>query len=169
MLTQPSFFWPGRTLQWLQAVQYQQGSTARNEFCEPFTLVPRGSDPWIRITKPVESSVKKFIRRRRFPGGALSVEGPAKNQFSRTIAFSCHPTEQWLTSVDFPTPAQATMVTTFTRSLAQASSRKAISSSRPKTSLPVTGNLATEIFFGPGLAGDFRAGARESPASTGFE
>src|SRR5215469_18606796 len=26
-----------------------------------------------------------------------------------------------------------------------------MSSSRPKTSLPVTGNLATEIFFGPNL------------------
>src|SRR5258708_34202559 len=38
--------------------------------------------------------------------------------------------------------------TTFTSWFAHASSRKAISSSRPKTSLPVTGNLATEIFFG---------------------
>jgi hypothetical protein len=28
-----------------------------------------------------------------------------------------------------------------------------MSSSRPKTSLPVTGNLATEIFFGAGLVG----------------
>src|SRR6476659_3328084 len=55
---------------------------------------------------------------------------------------------QWLTSVDFPTPAQAMIETTFTSWFAHASSRKAISSSRPKTSLPVTGNLATEIFFG---------------------
>src|ERR1700757_3056377 len=38
--------------------------------------------------------------------------------------------------------------TTFTSWFAHASSRKAISSSRPKTLLPVTGNLATEIFFG---------------------
>jgi hypothetical protein len=38
--------------------------------------------------------------------------------------------------------------TTFTSWFAHASSRKAISSSRPKTSLPVTGNLAIEIFFG---------------------
>src|SRR6201994_3652670 len=42
------------------------------------------------------------------------------------------------------------MVTTLTSLFAHARSRKAISSSRPKTSLPVTGNLATEIFFGPG-------------------
>src|ERR1700726_2710891 len=69
---------------------------------------------------------------------------------------------QWLTSVDFPTPAQATIVTTFTRGFAHARSRKAISSSRPKTSLPVTGNLATEIFFGPSLAGDLRDLGRET-------
>jgi len=31
-----------------------------------------------------------------------------------------------------------------------------MSSSRPKRSLPVTGNLATEIFFGPALAGRLR-------------
>src|ERR1700746_2899306 len=40
------------------------------------------------------------------------------------------------------------MVTILTCCFAQASSRKARSSSRPKTSLPVTGNLATEILFG---------------------
>ena len=53
-----------------------------------------------------------------------------------------------MTSVDFPTPAQATIVTTFTSLFAHARSRKAISSSRPKTSLPVMGNLDTEIFSG---------------------
>src|SRR6201990_1424702 len=58
------------------------------------------------------------------------------------------PRSQWLIRVDFPTPAQATMVTTLTCWFAHASSRKAISSSRPKTSLPVTGNLAIEILFG---------------------
>jgi hypothetical protein len=56
-------------------------------------------------------------------------------------------------SMDFPTPAQAMIVTTLTFLFAHARSRKAISSSRPKTSLPVTGNLATEIFFGASLAG----------------
>jgi hypothetical protein len=39
---------------------------------------------------------------------------------------------------------------------------QAISSSRPKTSLPVTGNLATEIFLGPSLAGGLRVSAREA-------
>src|SRR6266404_2751013 len=51
-------------------------------------------------------------------------------------------------SVDFPTPAHAMIETTFTSWFAHASSRKAISSSRPKTSPPVTGNLAIEILFG---------------------
>src|SRR5215471_6453504 len=59
-------------------------------------------------------------------------------------------------SVDFPTPPQATIVATLTFLLAQARSRKAISSSRPKTSLPVTGNLATEILSGPGLVEGLR-------------
>jgi hypothetical protein len=68
---------------------------------------------------------------------------------------------QWLTSVDFPTPAQATTVTTLTFLFAQARSRKAISSSRPKTSLPVTGNLAREIFSGPGLVEGLRIATRE--------
>src|SRR5208337_4038409 len=69
---------------------------------------------------------------------------------------------QWLTSVDFPTPAQATIVTTFTCWFAHASSRNAISSSRPKTSLPVIGNLAREIFFGPSFSGGLRVPRRET-------
>ena len=40
--------------------------------------------------------------------------------------------------------------------------KKATSSSRPKTLLPVTGNLATEIFFGAGLVGGLRARTREA-------
>jgi hypothetical protein len=40
---------------------------------------------------------------------------------------------------------------TFTCWFAHALSRKAISSSRPNTSLPVTGNRAAEIFSGPSI------------------
>src|SRR5262249_56578359 len=69
---------------------------------------------------------------------------------------------QWLTSVDFPTPAQATMVTTLTSFFAHARSRKVISSSRPKISLPVMGNLANEIFFGVRLARGLRVPTREA-------
>src|SRR3984893_17998262 len=54
----------------------------------------------------------------------------------------------WLTRVDFPTPAHAMIETILTSWFAHASSRNAISSSRPNTSLPVTGNLAIEILFG---------------------
>ena len=57
-----------------------------------------------------------------------------------------------MTSVDFPTPAQATIVTMLIFVFAHARSRKAISSSLPNISLPVTGNLAMEIFFGAGFA-----------------
>jgi hypothetical protein len=39
---------------------------------------------------------------------------------------------------------------------------KASSSSRPKTSLPVTGNLAMEIFLGLGLFGGLRVPTREA-------
>ena len=58
------------------------------------------------------------------------------------------------------------MVTTLTSWFAQARSRKAISSSRPKTSLPVTGSLAIEIFFGPGFEGDLRVRAGEAAGGT---
>ena len=54
---------------------------------------------------------------------------------------------------------QATIVTTFRCGFDHASFRKATSSSRPKTSLPVTGNLDTEIFWGPNLAGGLRVTA----------
>src|SRR6516164_4073322 len=65
----------------------------RYQLRQSFALLPRRSNPWIRIAKPGESNVKKFICGRRFPGGALSIERPAENEFSGTIVFSCHPTE----------------------------------------------------------------------------
>jgi hypothetical protein len=61
-----------------------------------------------------------------------------------------------------PDTSPATIVTTFTCWFAQASFRKAISSSRPKKLLPVTANLATEIFFGPDIACGLRVTAREA-------
>src|SRR5262252_2843531 len=53
-------------------------------------------------------------------------------------------------------------VTTLTSFFAHARSRKVISSSRPKISLPVTGNLANEILSGASLAGGLRVLAREA-------
>src|SRR5258708_5449025 len=54
------------------------------------------------------------------------------------------------------------MVTTLTCGFSQAASRKAMSSSRPKTWLPVTGNRATEISADPSLAGGLRVPTREA-------
>src|SRR6516165_1106740 len=72
---------------------------------ESLPFFPRCSDPWIWITKPTESSVKKFICGRRFPGGALSVERPAKNQLRRTIVFSCHPAKPMVDQRRLPNPS----------------------------------------------------------------
>src|SRR5262249_57354860 len=57
------------------------------------SLLPPRSDPWIWISKPIESSVKKFIRRRSLPAAALFVKGPAKNELCRTIVFNSHLSE----------------------------------------------------------------------------
>src|SRR6516164_10909130 len=65
----------------------------RDELCEPLSLLPSRSDPWIWISKPSESSVKEFICGRSIPSGGLSIEGPAKNELRRTILFSSHPPE----------------------------------------------------------------------------
>ena len=65
----------------------------RDELRQSFALLPRRSEPWIWIAKPSESGIKKFICGRSVPTGALSVEGPAKNELRRTIMFSSHPSE----------------------------------------------------------------------------
>ena len=65
----------------------------RNELRQSFALLPRRSNPWIWISKPSESSVKKFICGRSVPTAALPVEGPAKNELRRTILFSSHPSK----------------------------------------------------------------------------
>src|SRR5271165_6463411 len=65
----------------------------RDELRQSFAFLPRRSEPWIWISKPTESGVKKFIRRRSVSTGALSVEGPTKNELCRTIMVSSHPSE----------------------------------------------------------------------------
>src|SRR5580700_10502111 len=62
----------------------------RDELRQSFALLPCRSHPWIWISKPSESSVKKFICRRTVPTAALSVERPAKYELRRTIVFSSH-------------------------------------------------------------------------------
>src|ERR1700730_12049213 len=65
----------------------------RDELRQSFTLLPGRPDPWIGITKPSKTSVKKFICGRSASTRALSIEGPAKNELRRTIVFSSHPSE----------------------------------------------------------------------------
>src|SRR5580700_6725274 len=65
----------------------------RDELRQSFALLPCRSHPWIWISKPSESSVKKFICRRTVPTAALSVERPAKYELRRTILFSSHSSE----------------------------------------------------------------------------
>src|ERR1700736_252152 len=74
----------------------------RDELRQSFALLPRRSEPWIWISKPSESRVKKFICGRIAPTGALSVEGPAKNEFRRTIMFSSHPSEPMVNERGLP-------------------------------------------------------------------
>src|SRR5271165_2389824 len=64
-----------------------------DELRQPFALLPCRSEPWIWIAKPSESSVKKFVCRRRLPAGSLPVERPTKNELRRTIMFSSKPSE----------------------------------------------------------------------------
>src|SRR5215469_8582981 len=59
-----------------------------DELCQPFALLPRRSDPRIRIAKPGQRSVEKLVGRRR--SGTLSIEGPTKNELGRAIAFGSH-------------------------------------------------------------------------------
>src|SRR5215831_18515127 len=92
-LTHPSLLRTRRILERLQAIQNKQGWMMCDELRQSFALLPRRSKPWIWISKPVESRIKKFIRRRSVPTAALSVEGPTKNQLCRTIMVSSHPSE----------------------------------------------------------------------------
>src|ERR1700730_2682415 len=65
----------------------------RDELRQSFALLPRRSEPWIRVSKPSESRINKFICGGSVPTGALSVEGPTKNKLCRTIMVSSHPSE----------------------------------------------------------------------------
>src|SRR5580704_11610632 len=66
------------------------------------SLLPRRSEPWIRIAKPVKSGIKKFICGRSFPTGALPVEGPTENKLRRTIMLSSHPSEPMVNERGLP-------------------------------------------------------------------
>src|SRR5580700_9837080 len=65
----------------------------RDELRKSLAFLPRRSEPWIWISKPSESHIKKFICGRSLPTAALSVEGPTKNKLRRTIMVSSHPSQ----------------------------------------------------------------------------
>src|SRR6516162_5427760 len=92
-LTQPSFLWTRRILQRLQTIQNKQGSTMGDELRESLAFLPCRSDPRILISKPRESGIKKFIRRRSLSATTLSVKGPAKDELRGAIVFRCHPSK----------------------------------------------------------------------------
>src|SRR3984893_5572646 len=65
----------------------------RYAFRQSFAFLPGRSEPWIWVSKPSESRIKKFICGRGIPTAALSVEGPSKNKLCRTIMVSSHRSE----------------------------------------------------------------------------
>src|SRR5271165_3259769 len=75
-----------------------------DELRESFALFPSRSEPWVWISKPVESRINEFIGRRSASTAALSVEGPAKNELRRTIMFSSHPSKPMVDQRRFSDP-----------------------------------------------------------------
>src|ERR1700675_1656860 len=65
----------------------------RDELRKSLAFLPQRSEPWIWISKPSESRIKKFICGRSVPTAALSVEGPAEKNIRSTIMFSSQPSE----------------------------------------------------------------------------
>jgi len=104
-LTQPSFLWTRRILQGFQAIQNQQGPTMRDELCNSISLLPGRSNPWIWITKPSKSGVKKFIRGGSASATALSVKGPAKDQLRGAIVFGSHPSKPMVDECGLSNPS----------------------------------------------------------------
>src|SRR5580704_2555188 len=74
----------------------------RDELRKSLAFLPRRSEPWIWISKPSESRIKKFICGRSLPAAALSVEGPTKNKLCRTIMVSGHPAEPMVNERGLP-------------------------------------------------------------------
>src|SRR5271166_1067203 len=76
----------------------------RDELRQSLALLPRRSEPWIWISKPSESRIKKFICGRSLPAAALSIEGPTKNKLCGTIMVSSHPSEPMVNERRLPDP-----------------------------------------------------------------
>src|ERR1700736_231640 len=64
-----------------------------NQLRQSFALLPCCSQPWVWISKPGESRIKKFVRGQSLPAAALSVERPSKYELCRTILVCSHSSE----------------------------------------------------------------------------
>jgi hypothetical protein len=73
-----------------------------DELGQSFAFLPGGTKPWIWISKPSESRIKKFICGRSLPTASLSVEGPTKNELRRTIMLSGDPSEPMVNERGLP-------------------------------------------------------------------
>src|SRR6476646_1076081 len=73
-----------------------------DELRQSFAFLPGGTEPWIWISKPGESRIKKFICGRSLPTAALSVEGPTKNKLCRTIMVNSHLSEPMVNERGLP-------------------------------------------------------------------
>ena len=108
-------------------------------------------------TKPAQR--KETHLWKKCPTADLPAEGPTKNQLRTTIMLRGHPIEPMVDERGFPDTGAGDYSNDIYVRVSHASFRKADISSRSKISLPVTGNLAIEIFSGPRLAGDLNVTA----------
>ena len=68
----------------------------RNKSRQSFALLTRRfNNPWIRFSKPSQSSMKKFFCGRSDSTAALP-EGPTENELCKTIVFSSHPSKPFV-------------------------------------------------------------------------
>ena len=76
-----------------------------NKLRESFALLPGRAQPWIRIAKPGQSGIEKFIGRRSVAPGTLPVERPPKYELRRTIVFNSHSSEPMVNERGLPDSA----------------------------------------------------------------
>ena len=92
----PGGFWSGSRPSRTSKVRRCATSFAN---LSPFSQ--RRSDPWVGISKPAESRIKKFIGGRSASTGALPIERPAKHELRRTIMVSGHSPEPVINQARF--------------------------------------------------------------------
>src|ERR1700744_260327 len=74
----------------------------RDELSQSFAFLPRRSEPWIWISKPMENSVKKLIGERSASTAAPLPERPAENLLRRKIISSSHSSQPMVDESGLP-------------------------------------------------------------------